>query len=187
MERPLIEILTYVTGEVHGRSVREALAVLAPSPALAQTGQVFAIESRGVIEGSALFAAGYQYWQATHRGHTLCRLSDLDAAQRVEIAHCVAFLDNDWELVQEFPSSLLGAFDALKSPFVKVAFPEFVYFGLVAEDDFFNGRTTLRTDFIEAGVVLLAEDRETALTEAHRRFLAERYGVDVSGEPVPVC
>lgn len=186
MERPLITIPTYVAGEVHGRSVREALAVLAPSPDLAQTGEVFAIESRGIIEMSAMFTSVYQCWQQSKRGPALCHLSSLDAIHKDAVAACVAYLVSDWELVQAFPYPVLEAFDTLACPFAMVAFPEFIYFALLA-DGAYDARQPVRDPDLEVtGFVLLEEGREKALTEAHRRFLAERYGVDVSGELVPV-
>lgn len=95
MERPLTTIPTYVAGEVHGRSVREALTVLAASPDIAWPGEVFAIESRGVIEMSAMFTSVYQFWQQTKRGPALCHLGGLDAVHKDVAAPCVAYLNGD--------------------------------------------------------------------------------------------
>lgn len=82
---------------------------------------------------------------------------------------------------------MLEAFDTLACPFVMVAFPEFIYFALLAVGAYDAHQPVQHPDLEVTGFVLLAEGREAALTDAHRRFLAERYGVDVSGEPVPVC
>lgn len=187
MERALITIPTFVTGEVHGRSVRKALAVLAASPDIAWPGEVFAIETRGVIEMSAMFTSVYQYWKQTKRGPTLCHLGALDAVHKDVVAACVAYLNSDWELVQEFPDPVLEAFDELACPFVMVAFPEFIFFALLGDGAYDARQPVQHPDLEVTGFVLLAEGREAALTDAHRRFLAERYGVDVTGEPVPVC
>lgn len=176
----IVSIPTYVTSEVHGRSVREALGVLVPTPEAATPGEVFAIEERGRISECALFTAGYTYWRRGKNGDAVVRFSDLQQKEKVLVGPCVAFLDDDWEQLEVFPSCVLHEFDEMNGPYVRVTFPQFVFFAAL-EDDVYSRPSPMRTDVPVPGFVLLAEGHEGALTPSHVRFLEQHFGVSPQG------
>ena len=90
-------------GELHGRTLKHHLARMLPTPEAARPGEIVAIRCCGLVFETSWLTATTTFLVETHAGITERCLHELAPDQIKEAAMCVGFLEDDWQIVEEFP------------------------------------------------------------------------------------
>lgn len=91
--------------ELHGRTLKHHLARMLPSPEAARPGDIVALRRSGLVYDTSWLTATTTFLVKTHAGLTERRLHELAPNQITEAAACVGVLDDDWEMIEDFPEA----------------------------------------------------------------------------------
>lgn len=93
--------------ELHGRTPKTLMAATIASNEAARPGDVVALRQSGCMLDCSPFIGATLHVVKTASGFRADRLCELSAHSKPRHAQCMAAIDDDWEIFQEFPCEFL--------------------------------------------------------------------------------
>lgn len=102
----------FTVSELHGRTLKQYFKTMLSTPETAMPGDIIAVSCSGLVFDTGWMTAEMTFLVKTISGITQRRLYELPFDQKEEAAECVGLIENDWEIVGEFPEECYCPDDA---------------------------------------------------------------------------